>query len=255
MNPAQILLFTDFGWQGPYVGQMVAVLQRLAPGIPVVPVQSDAPCGDPRRGAYLLAALVDQGPGDAIWVCVVDPGVGGDRQALVGEVAGRRLVGPDNGLLVPALRAAPDSRVSRIEWRPERLSESFHGRDLFAPVAASLGRGEEVRLSPLAPESLVGANWPADLAEVVYIDGFGNAMTGLRAEGVPATARLVLAGREIGYRRTFCEAPPMAPFWYRNSLGLVEIAVNRGRADAVLGIAPGTAVDILEPGPVLGSGS
>lgn len=246
MSSGQILLFTDFGWQGPYVGQMVAVTQRLAPGVSVVPIQSDAPRGDPRRSAYLLAALVDQGPADAIWVCVVDPGVGGARQGLIGEVAGRRLVGPDNGLLMRALRAAPDSRVARIDWRPPRLSDSFHGRDLFAPVAAGLARGQAMPSSPVALESLVGAGWPGDLPEVVYIDGFGNAFTGMRAGRLPTSARLALAGREIRYHRTFCEAAPMEPFWYRNSLDLVEIAVNQGRADAVLGIVPGSGIDVLD---------
>lgn len=245
MYNAHILLFTDFGWQGPYVGQMLAVLQRLAPGVPVVPVQSDAPRGDPRRSAYLLAPLVARSPAGAIWVCVVDPGVGGDRQALIVEAAGRRLVGPDNGLLIRALQAVPQARAARIDWRPTGLSSSFHGRDLFAPVAAQLARGQTVASSPVVPGSLAGADWPEDLAEVVYVDGFGNAMTGLRADRVSTAARLAVAGRRIDYHRTFCEAPPMRPFWYCNSLGLVEIAVNQGRADAFPEITPGAAVDVL----------
>jgi S-adenosylmethionine hydrolase len=245
LRDTQILLFTDFGWQGPYVGQMLAVLQRLAPGVPVTPVQSDAPRGDPRRSAFLLAPLVAQSATGAIWVCVVDPGVGGDRQPLVVEAEGRWLVGPDNGLLIRALRAAAQARAARIDWRPARLSSTFHGRDLFAPVAAQLARGQGVKSSPVAPAVLAGADWPEDLPEVVYIDGFGNAMTGLRAATVPTGARLSVAGQPIDYHRTFCEAPPMRPFWYCNSLGLVEIAVNQGRADAFPEITPGAAVDVL----------
>jgi S-adenosylmethionine hydrolase len=161
------------------------------------------------------------------------------------ETAGRRLVGPDNGLLIPALRATADGCAARIDWRPARLSSSFHGRDLFAPVAAQLARREAVPASPVAAASLVGAGWPEELPEVIYIDGFGNAMTGLRAGSLPPTVRLAVAEREVRYHRTFFEAPPMQPFWYCNSLGLVEIAVNQGRADALLGLEVGSGVTLL----------
>ena len=242
----QILLFNDFGAGGPYVGQMISALGAQAPAQPVVSVQHDAPRGDPYHSAYLLASLVDSGPADAVWVCVVDPGVGGSRRALQVRADGRWLVGPDNGLLVPALRRAQSGGVAEIRWCPEQLSASFHGRDLFAPVAARIALGEPFDLDVIDEQSLIGADWPQELAEVIYVDDFGNAMTGLDAAALNPAGFLQVAGRRIGYRRTFCDAVPDEPFWYMNSLGLVEIAVNMGRADAVLGIGIGAPVSSLD---------
>jgi len=125
------------------------------------------------------------------------------------------------------------------------LSASFHGRDLFAPVAARLARGElpAAMARPIAPASYPG--WPDDLAEIVYIDHYGNALTGLRGEGVPGATRVAVGGREIGHAPTFAAVPEGAAFWYVNANGLVEIAVNRGRADRVLGLAVGSRVALL----------
>ncbi len=137
-----IILFTDFGLHGPYTGQMKAVLHREAPGVPIVDLFADAPAGDPKAASYLLAAYDDWfGPG-TVFLCVVDPGVGGARPALIVEADGRWYVGPGNGLFELVLRRAREARRWDIAWRPERLSASFHGRDLFAPVAAMLARGE-----------------------------------------------------------------------------------------------------------------
>jgi hypothetical protein len=128
---------------------------------------------------------------------------------------------------------------------PEELSASFHGRDLFAPVAGLLARGDppDDRLRPA--EVLRRPDWPDDLPEVVYVDRFGNAMTGLRAALLPDRARLAAAGRVLARRRTFSEVPVGEAFWYENSNGLAEIAVNSGRADATLGLAVGSPVTIL----------
>lgn len=242
----QILLFSDFGTGGPYVGQMISVLRAQLPTQPVVSVQHDAPRGDPFRSAYLLASLVDQGPADAIWVCVVDPGVGGTRRAMQVRADGRWLVGPDNGLLVPALRRARSRGAEEILWRPGRLSASFHGRDLFVPAAVHIALGKPVDSAIVDEQSLVGFDWPQELAEVVYVDDFGNAMTGLDAGALNPATSLQVAGRRVRRRRTFCDAAPDEPFWYTNSLGLVEIAVNMGRADEVLGIGIGAPVNSLD---------
>ncbi len=239
-----ILLFTDFGLEGPYVGQMKAVLHREAPGVPVVDLMHDAPAFDPRAAAYLLAALAPETPPGSIVLVVVDPGVGGTRRPLVVEAEGRRYVGPDNGLLAPLTRRAEQPRVWEITWRPERLSASFHGRDLFAPVAARLARGEAPPGTSKSVADLAGADWPDDLAEVVYIDRFGNAMTGVRAAALAGGADLTVEGQRVARARTFSAAAPGAVFWYENANGLAEIAVNKGRADETLGVAVGSAVTI-----------
>lgn len=243
-----ILLFTDFGLAGPYHGQMKAVLALDAPAVPVIDLIADAPAQNPRAAAYLLAAVaappLPPYPPGTVFLCVVDPGVGGARAALALEADGRWYVGPDNGLLEIVRRRAAMARMWAITWRPPRLSASFHGRDLFAPVAARLARGEAPPGEALAATPQAGGDWPDDLAEVIYLDHFGNAMTGLRAAGLAADSRLRAAGRTLARARTFSEAPPGAAFWYQNANGLAEIAVGGGRAEVVLGLAVGTPVEI-----------
>src|SRR5579883_2908562 len=138
-----IVLFTDFGLLGPYTGQMKAVLQREAPDAPIIDLFADAPSRNPKPSAYLLAAYAAWFPAKAVFLAVIDPGVGGERAALALEADGRWFVGPENGLFEIVRRRASQARLFEIIWRPPALSQSFHGRDLFAPVAARLARGEE----------------------------------------------------------------------------------------------------------------
>lgn len=234
-----IVLFTDFGLAGPYTGQMKAVLQHMAPGAPVIDLFADAPTSDPRAAAYLLAAYAAWFPAGTIILAVVDPGVGGARPPVALEADGIRYVGPGNGLFELVRRRARDVTIAEIAWRPPALSASFHGRDLFAPVAAMLARGAAPTQIPRDAAWQRQPDWPDDLAEIVYIDHYGNAMTGLRAAMVPADAVLSVRGTQIHPARTFSSVPPGQAFWYENSNGLVEIAVNRGRADRVLNLAIG----------------
>ena len=237
-----IVLFTDFGSRDPYVGQVKAALESEAPGTPVIDLLNDVPDFTVRAAAHLLASLVPQFAQGTVFFAVVDPGVGSARLPLAVAAAGYRFVGPDNGLLSVFTARSRDARISRIAWAPERLSASFHGRDLFAPVAARLAAGcvPQGWLVPLAALSVdFGAG---DLGELIYIDHYGNAMTGLRAGDVPRDARLVVAGRRLAYARVFAEAAPGTPFWYDNSQGLVEIAMSRGSAARELGLEVGTPV-------------
>lgn len=240
-----ILLFTDFGPAGAYVGQMHLVLRRLAPEVPVVDLQHDAPAFRPDLAGYLLAAHLDWAqPGDVV-VAVVDPGVGTERGALALRCDGAWLVGPDNGLFEPALRRARAVETFAIAWRPERLSASFHGRDLFAPMAARLARGDRTALGPGGPTRCPDA--PDDLAAIVYLDAYGNAVTGLRAAAFAPFATLRVGDRPLPRARTFADVPPGACFVYENSSGLLEIAANRARAADVLGLRLGDPVAIVTP--------
>ncbi|GBE11683.1 adenosyl-chloride synthase [bacterium BMS3Bbin12] len=243
-----IVLFTDFGLEGPYTGQMQAVLHREAPGVPVVGLFSDLPPFDPRGAAYLLAAYAGEFPLDTVFLCVVDPGVGGPRAASVLRADGRWYVGPDNGLLAIAARRAGHRRWWNVSWRPARLSASFHGRDLFAPVAARLARGEPPPGEVAVAEERLRADWPDDLPRVVYVDRFGNVMTGLRATGMAPGAIVEIRGHRLRHARTFSDVPRGEGFWYENANGLVELAVNAGRADQAMGIAVGDAVRVAVPG-------
>jgi hypothetical protein len=110
------------------------------------------------------------------------------------------------------------------------MSSSFHGRDLFAPVAASLAR-DRVPLGEERPVSeRCRSEWPNDLAEVTYVDAFGNAITGVRASAVPSCSTVNLGGYSLMKATTFVDVPPGQAFWYENASGLIEIAVNRGHA-------------------------
>ena len=240
-----IVLFTDFGLEGPYTGQVKAVLHRTAPDVPVIDLFSDAPAGRPKPAAYLLAAYGDWFPPGTVFLGVIDPGVGGPRAPVIVEAEGRWYVGPDNGLFELVRRRAESARVWGILWRPKTMSESFHGRDLFAPVAGQLARGDYPTHKPRAFEISRYDDWPDDLLEIVYVDRYGNAMTGLRGNLLSTDARLAVSGRVLEHARTFSDVPAGEAFWYENSNGLVEIAVNAGRAANALQLEIGSPVAVL----------
>lgn len=251
-----IVLFTDFGPAGPYLGQMKAVLAEAAPSVPAIELMSDVPAFEPRLGAYLLAAYAPAFPPESVFLAVVDPGVGGARPPLVVRAAGRWYVGPGNGLFAIVLRRAAAAggespRVWEIDWRPARLSATFHGRDLFAPVAARMALGEAppgTELDVARMANLPGTDWPDDLARIVYVDHYGNAMTGLRAGTLAPNASLRAAGTTLSRARRFSDLPPGQAFWYENANGLAEIAVNQGHAARALGLAPGSEVSVAVEG-------
>jgi S-adenosyl-L-methionine hydrolase (adenosine-forming) len=241
-----IVLCTDFGLEGPYTGQVKAVLARSAPAVPVIDLFADLPPFRPQLAAYLLAAYGEAFVAGDVILAVVDPGVGSARAALVLEAGGRWYVGPDNGLFEIVQRRAGAVRCWTIDWRPPAMSATFHGRDLFAPVAARLARGEPPPGTAAAPTRRL--DWPDDLAEIVYIDRYGNAMTGSRAALLPAGSQLEAGGVRIARARTFGDVPPGDLLWYANANGLAEIAAHGASAAARLKLAPGSRVVVRVPG-------
>ena len=234
-----VFLFTDFGIGGLYVGQVKAVLEEHAPKVPVIDLLHDAPAFNVNAGAHLLAALAARLPKGSVTLAVVDPGVGGSREPVAVRADGRWFVGPDNGLISVAAARAKKCEAFSIGWRPKALSASFHGRDLFAPVAAMLARGDR-KMPKLNKATLAVSLGADDLGEVIYVDHFGNLVTGLRAGNVPHNRDLVINGRAVRYARVFSEVGQGEVFWYENSLGLVELAVNSASAQQVLGLKPGS---------------
>ena len=200
-----ILLFTDFGFEGPYVGQMKAVLAEQAPGEPVIDLMHDAPRHDPRSAAYILAALVPEMPPGAVCVAVVDPGVGGDRPPVIVEADGRWFTGPGEGLFEILQRQADSVRQWRI------------------------------------------ADWPDDLPAIIYIDRFGNAVSGLRAISCDPNSVIRVGDVTVRHARVFSDVQRGQVFWYENSSGMVEIAVNCGAAADVLNLSAGSAIDVETP--------
>jgi S-adenosylmethionine hydrolase len=244
-----IAIFTDFGHSGPYLGQMHAAIHAQTPGGVIVDLFPDLPAFNIRAAAYLLPAYTRFLPPGTVCLCVVDPGVGTSRRALALQLDGRWYVGPDNGLFRLQIQRASRIKAFEIVWRPEHLSDSFHGRDLFAPVAARLLRQDLDGLQAIDPALLESPDWPDALYEVIYIDHYGNAVTGLSATDIQGSALLEVEGQRCSYRRTFAEAEPGQFFWYENSNGLVEIALNQGSASEHGGIGIGASVSLVKATP------
>ncbi len=246
-----IVLFSDFGGAGPYTGQMEAAIHNVAPDQTIIRLFDDAPAFNPKASAYLLAAytMVPAFAEESVFLCVVDPGVGGLRDGLILRAANQWYVGPDNGLFEVVLRHAENPQAWRIDWQPETLSTTFHGRDIFAPVAARLACGatpeEAGKGEPLDIDSIRHVDWPDDLAEIIYIDHYGNLITGLRAQSVGIDDKICIDGANnhiFSMANTFGDVPLGKPFWYQNANGLLELALNSANASDGLRISIGTKI-------------
>lgn len=244
-----ILLFTDFGVASPYVGQMKAVLIAKSPSSRIVDLFSDAPTYNPKACAYLLAAFVDEFPLDSVFLCVVDPGVGSTRRPIIMRANGRWYVGPDNGLFNVIASRSQNLNQSikfwEITWKPSRLSSSFHGRDLFAPVAARLAQNEAPPGLELDVVECIQPGWPDELAECIYTDHFGNVITGVRAQSLNNNDEVIVNNQTVTRATTFSDVAIGAAFYYENANGLVEIAVNQGHAANLLNIKLGDEINIV----------
>jgi S-adenosylmethionine hydrolase len=243
-----IFLFTDFGREGPYMGQMETVLRRAAPQVPVITLLADAPSFNVQGSAYLLSTYTNDVVAGDVVLAIVDPGVGTAREALVMRADGRWFVGPDNGLMSIVARRAAHCDFWRIAWRPEKLSASFHGRDLFAPVAALLAEGglaaAQDRLSAVGVEAVQRPAWPDQYGAIITFDRYGNAITGISVSSLDDRAVIACRGHIFSSATTFGAVPPGQAFWYGNSSGLLEIAVNRGNARQTLDLEVGDVIRI-----------
>lgn len=249
---SMLVLFTDYGWHDPYVGQIKAVMAHEAPGIAVIDLLHAVPDFNAHAGAQLLAAMAPAFPPGSVFFCVVDPGVGAARETLVIEADGRWYVGPDNGLLSIVAARASQHRTWQIHWRPAGLSDTFHGRDLFAPIAAWIAAGKfpSDKLTLIADMNIQFD--ASDLPRILYIDHYGNAWTGIRGGLADSASLLEIKGKRLPWRRIFAEAGKGELFWYQNSVGLIEIAANRANAAAFLDLKVGDLVKLSSPshGPV-----
>lgn len=242
-----IVLFTDFGTRDPYVGQVKARIHEHAPGLQVVDLLHEAPDFNAHAGAHLIAAFAPNFPPGTVFMCVVDPGVGTERDGVVITAGGHWFVGPDNGLVSIVAARNQDAKLWRIHWQPENASATFHGRDIFAVIAALIAKGEfpVERLEPL-PKLHVEFD-AGDLPRVIYIDHYGNAWTGQRAAVIPLGTRIVAGGAEFRHADTFGAVGKGEGFWFSNSVGLIELAINRGSAAGKLGLRLGDPIQVYKP--------
>lgn len=239
-----VILFTDFGTCDPYVGQVKARIAAIAPQQLVVDLLHEVPAFNAHAGAHLLSAFAPQFPPGSVFLAVVDPGVGTEREAVVVASGGHWFVGPDNGLLSVVAARNADTKIWRIRWRPEGLSASFHGRDLFAVVAAEIALGAFPGAKLVAAEHLAVQFDANDLARLIYIDHYGNAWTGIRGVHAPRDARLGVAGAQVAPGAGYGHVAKGGLFWFVNSVGLVEVAANRGSAAEKLGLRIGAPVTL-----------
>ena len=244
-----ITLLTDFGHSDPYVGVMKGVIAVIAPDTRVIDLTHEVPAQDVQTGAFQLLTAYRYFPAGTIHVAVVDPGVGTER-AIVAVRAGHYVfIGPDNGVLRWAVEDAggPISavRVQNRQYRLAEVSATFHGRDVMAPAAAYLAAG--VRLESLGPPSapLAGERFPQPQngrGVVVHVDRFGNCVTNLPSANAAAVEVL---GRRLLVAPAYAAAPAARAVAVAGSAGFLEIAVNRGSAAILLGIARGTPVQAI----------
>ena len=259
-TPRPITFLSDYGYEDEFAGVCRAVIAQIAPGAPLIDLSHGVSRQDVRQGAILLAnALPSCPPG--VHLAVVDPGVGSPRRAVaVAAAEGRFLVGPDNGLLTRALDrlggALDAVDLSRSPFRLEPVSATFHGRDLFAPVAAhlSLGARLEEAGQSIDPTSLVTLDLPTPeirsdrvVAHAIHVDGYGNVTLDLDAPMLvdgplsPGDAIEVRApdGRFEGvWARTFADVDPGEVLLFEDSSGGLALAVGGGSAAGLMNLAP-----------------
>jgi S-adenosyl-L-methionine hydrolase (adenosine-forming) len=252
-----ITLTTDFGTRDWFVGTMKAVMLRIEPRARLVDITHELPVGDIRGGAFSLAAswrFFSQG---TVHVVVVDPGVGSARKAIAVQTAKASFVGPDNGVLSWALAKEAVKAVHALEneaYFVRPVSRTFHGRDVFAPVAGHLSRGVPLKKLGPALKDLVRLDWPEPRkraggieGEVVYIDRFGNAITNLEGELLREGRRAACEvharrGRVCPVMGFYQAVPPGRAVGLFGSAGFLEIAVNGGSAAKAMGLEIGTRV-------------
>jgi len=249
---AIITLTTDFGTRDGYVGAIKGVLARFAPEARVIDIAHDIPPGDIAHAAWVLDTACWRFPRDSIHVVVVDPGVGGSRNAVITTARLHWFVGPDNGVFhYTQARAGwtidPMKVAALLSISYFRVSPTFHGRDVFAPAAAALALGhpvgnlgEPTKLAGVLPW---GDRSPRE-GRVVHVDHYGNLITDLPAK--QAGEAVAIAGHRLRIVTTYEDAAPGQLLAYIGSARTVEIAVRNGRADKAIDAPRGTIVAPVE---------
>ena len=241
MKKPLVTLLSDFGTVDGFVGAMKGVIFSIAPDATVVDLTHEIPAQDVRAGAWALREAAPHFPPGTIHVAVVDPEVGTARRPLALECRGHWFVGPDNGLLsLAAEEASTGIALDRPEYHRPQVSNTFHGRDIFAPAAGHLAAGVAPRelgheIKKWARITVPAASFNGDrvMGQVIHVDQFGNLITNIRARDLPGGRawRLSWLGKEIGpLRQTFGDVASGQWVAYAGSSGQVEIGIRDGRA-------------------------
>jgi S-adenosyl-L-methionine hydrolase (adenosine-forming) len=256
-DPPVITFLSDYGLADGFAGVCHGVIETVCPGARVIDITHEVPSGDIRAGALILRGALPYAP-VGVHLAVVDPGVGGDRAAVAARVGdGRVLVGPDNGLLWLAAQQSGGVvevvEIGQSRFRIEPLSATFHGRDIFAPVAAHLAAGATLEAAgePYGRDRLVRLELPTPrfdrrvlVVHAVYIDRFGNVQLDAGAEHADRAElklgqAVVVNGRPARYQRAFTDVAPGEILLYEDSARRLAIAVNQGSAAERLALGTG----------------
>jgi len=253
--PARITLLTDFGAADGYVGAVRGAIAARAPAVRVDDVGHDVPRGDVAAAAAALTRYWREYPVGTVHVVVVDPGVGAGRSALVVLADGRFGVGPDNGVLTPMLESPGFESahvVRNADLFRHPVSATFHGRDVFGPVAAYLAQGGLP--AKVGPEAAAPVRLPRTEPEptasgvrgvILHADHFGNLATNLPADLVRRAVDVRVGDRSVGpLRATYADVAPGTPLALIGSNGVLEIAVRDGSAAALPGFDPRVTVTV-----------
>ncbi len=254
-----ITLTTDFGTRDPYVGVMKGVILGITPNVTIVDITHHVPPQDVWTGAYVLNSAVPYFPEKSIHVAVVDPGVGTERRALAVRTERAYYVAPDNGVLSPVYeneRVLEIVHLTNPTYWLARVSHTFHGRDVFAPVAAYIARGVPLSAlgSPVNVDEVVHLEWPAARVEddgtvtgiVVHVDHFGNVVTNIPAsllDGDPHTWEFEVRGHRVrGLKSAYAEVSVGEPLALIGSNNTLEFSIREGNAAAAWGVRVGDRV-------------
>jgi len=249
-----ITLTTDFGLRDWFVGSMKGVILGINEHAALVDITHEIPAGDIRAGAFALGVSCRCFPRNTVHVAVIDPGVGSNRAAIVVKTADYYFVGPDNGVLSLALEKEKVLEIWRVEneaYFRRPVSNTFHGRDVFAPVAAHLTL--RVLMDSLGRQlkDYVKLEWPKPQVaggvlrgQILYIDHFGNAVSNIESPAKSVSKVRVPDKVQCDIKRFYQEVPGGQPLAITGSAGYLEIAVNGGNAAQTFGLKLGDAVEV-----------
>ena len=242
-----VALFTDFGSHDIYVGQLHAAAKKTGLDCSLIDLFHNVNSFDIRAGASLLAAMLDYLPHDAIVLGVVDPGVGGGRLPIAVELGERWLVGPDNGLFSRSIAWSTSGVRYWTLNAPIDIAKTFHGRDIFLPVAIELASGDLGRIRRVEDRGEISTHRDVEKIEgddhrVIHIDRYGNLISGIRGAAIALHQTVVIAGQELTHADYYESVPIGECFWYVNSIGLLEISANQASAACALGVKGGAEI-------------
>lgn len=255
-----ITLTTDFGLQDYYVSAMKAVMIDIAPDVRLVDISHEIPSQDIMAGSWILKNSVMLFPPNTVHMVVVDPGVGTDRKAIALQIDDQYFVGPDNGIfsLLTEEKEFRAIRLTNKEYLRDNPSNTFHGRDIFAPAAAHLSRGINLEELGEPVEDLVTYRWTVPIADkdglegmVIHIDKFGNLITNITEslieDVIGEKSVKIYVGNTILHKiaSTFGAVTEGEPVAYIGSSGMLEIGINKGNAEQMLGVQKGAQISLI----------